>query len=48
MTAMKRRDDGTRVQTIVIGGSQAGLSVAITWQSAVRLILDANARIGDA
>ena len=50
MTAMKRRDDGTRVQTIVIGGGQAGLSVGyhLAKRGLRFLILDANARIGDA
>ncbi len=47
---MKRRDDGTRTQTIVIGGGQAGLSVGyhLAKRGLPFLILDANPRIGDA
>ncbi len=47
---MKRRDDGTKVQTIVIGGGQAGLSVGyhLAKRCLPFLILDASPRIGDA
>jgi putative flavoprotein involved in K+ transport len=47
---MKRRTEVTRIQTIVIGGGQAGLSVGyhLTRLGLPFLILDANAHIGDA
>jgi len=40
----------TRVNTVVIGGGQAGLSVGyhLSQQSVPFVILDANARVGDA
>src|ERR1044071_5500968 len=47
---MQGRDSTNRVQTIVIGGGQAGLSVGYYLQKRRLpfLILDANQRIGDA
>jgi putative flavoprotein involved in K+ transport len=47
---MNRRTEVTRIQTIVIGGGQAGLSVGyhLTRLGLPFLILDANAHIGDA
>ena len=47
---MQGRDSTKRVQTIVIGGGQAGLSVGYYLQKRRLpfLILDANQRIGDA
>ena len=47
---MKPQHESTRIQTIVIGGGQAGLSVGYHLAKCGRpfLILDANQRIGDA
>ena len=47
---MNKRTETTRIQTIVIGGGQAGLSVGyhLARRGLPFLILDANARIGDA
>jgi len=47
---MKPQHESTRIQTIVIGGGQAGLSVGYHLAKRGRpfLILDANQRIGDA
>jgi putative flavoprotein involved in K+ transport len=50
VSAMKDIEEVKRVQTIVIGGGQAGLSVGryLAKQGRSFLILDANARVGDA
>ena len=46
---MHSQSNSQRVQTIIIGGGQAGLSVGYHLaQRGISLILDANHRIGDA